>query len=95
MIYALCLSLATPTALPSQLIDINCNYTPSNPSNHWTVGGGSVSTINTITFSPDPYCAKLVVTKNANNTTLVQAYGYNTCDTTNPRRVERAVQATY
>ena len=75
--------------------DINCNYTPSNPSNHWTVGGASVSTINTITFNPDSYCAKLVVTKNANNTTLVQAYGYNTCDTLNPRRVERAVQATY
>ncbi|MBX4206424.1 hypothetical protein KW784_01410 [Candidatus Parcubacteria bacterium] len=73
---------------------VYCNYTPSNPGNHWVVGGALSSTMGTITFLPNPYCATARVVKNG-ATTLIEAKGYNTCDAANPRRVERAVRATY
>ncbi len=74
---------------------INCNKDSANPANQWTVGGSAVSVISLITFLPDPYCAIVTVTKNGNGTTLIESKGYNTCDPANPRRVERAVRATY
>lgn len=74
---------------------ISCNQDSSNPSNTWVVGGSTISTIDHITFLPSPACAVVTVTKNADNTTKIESFGYNTCDTTNPRRVERAVRATY
>lgn len=74
---------------------IECNKDASNPTNQWVVGGSSQSVVNPITFLPEPYCAKLTVTKNADGSTLIEALGYNTCDPTNGRRVERAVRATY
>lgn len=74
---------------------ISCNQDAENPGNQWTVGGASVSVIETITFLPEPSCAKVTVTKNANGKTLVESLGYNTCDSLNPRRVERAVRADY
>lgn len=74
---------------------INCNKDSNNPDNQWVVGGSAVSVINAITFLPDPYCAKVTVTKNINGTTRVESLGYNTCDTSSARRVERAVRATY
>lgn len=73
---------------------IRCNYDALiNSSNQFTVGVTDVSEF-TIYFLPHPYCAKVVVTKTS-NTTKIESYGYNTCDTSNPRRVERAVRATY
>lgn len=74
---------------------ITCNQDSSNSGNQWVVGGSSVSTINYITFLPSPACAVVTVTKNADNTTKIESFGYNTCDSANPRRVERAVRATY
>lgn len=74
---------------------INCNRDSNNSGNQWVVGGSSVSTINRINFLPDPYCAIVTVTKNANGTTNIESKGYNTCDPANRRRVERAVRATY
>lgn len=74
---------------------IYCNEDANNPSNQWVVGGSSVSVINKITFLPDPYCAIVTVTKNADGSTLVQSLGYNTCDSASSRRVERAVKASY
>ncbi|HJL55715.1 MAG: hypothetical protein QGH85_00950 [Candidatus Pacebacteria bacterium] len=50
----------------------------------------------TLDFSPEPYCVTVSVTKyDAPTRTIVESRGYNTCDTTNPRRVERAIRATY
>jgi Tfp pilus assembly protein PilX len=72
---------------------IECNKDQANSSNHFTVGETGVSTF-TMTFLPDPYCAKVTVTKSG-NTTKIESSGYNTCDSTNPRRVERAVRITY
>jgi len=74
---------------------IYCNKDSNNPANEWTVGGGLVSTIDKIGFLPEPYCAIVTVTKNSDGTTLIESLGYNTCDSTNPRRVERAIRATH
>ncbi len=79
---------------PSTGSQVTCNYTPSNTGNSWVVGGNNVSTFGPITFLPNPYCATVTVTKDG-DTTLIESRGYNTCDTSSPRRVERAVRATY
>jgi Tfp pilus assembly protein PilX len=75
---------------------IHCNQDINNPSNPIpsTVGGNTVSTFS-LTFNPDPYCAIVTVTKANDNTTKIESLGYNTCDPTNPRRVERAVRVSY
>jgi Tfp pilus assembly protein PilX len=74
---------------------ITCNQDAANPDNEWVVGGADVSMVEYITFLPEPYCAKVIVTKHDSGTTTIESLGYNTCDLTNPRRVERAVRATY
>lgn len=78
---------------------IFCNQDASNPSNPipTTVGGNAVSTFR-VNFLPNPYCAIVTVTKDYINDALVttiESKGYNTCDPSNPRRVERAVRAVY
>ena len=73
---------------------IECNKDAQNPSNQFVVGASPVSTF-TMHFLPDPYCAVVTVTKNPDNTTVINSLGYNTCDTSNPRRVERAIQVSY
>ncbi len=79
-------------------VPIECNRDPVNaavpPGNQWVVGGSSVSSF-TMTFLPEPYCATVTVTKNLDGTTQIESKGYNTCDPNSPRRVERAVRATY
>jgi Tfp pilus assembly protein PilX len=72
-----------------------CNLDANNTANTWFVGGSNVSTINYISFQPDPYCAIVTVTKNVDGTTQIESFGYNTCDSSNLRRVERAVRAKY
>lgn len=81
--------------LPSTSSTIYCNRDNNNMGNQWIVGGNGVNTFTfTMTFNPDPYCAVVTVTKSG-NTTRIESRGYNTCSATNPRRVERAVSATY
>ena len=74
---------------------IFCNKDVNNPSNQWVVGGSYTSVINRINFLPDPYCAIVTVTKSLTGSTRIESLGYNTCDLSNSRRVERAVRATY
>lgn len=74
---------------------IYCNKDANNPSNEWVVGGSYTSVINSITFLPDPYCAIVTVTKNLTGGTKIESLGYNTCDTSSSRRVERAVRVIY
>ncbi|MFA5838534.1 MAG: pilus assembly PilX N-terminal domain-containing protein [Candidatus Paceibacterota bacterium] len=57
------------------------------------VGGQSVSIFN-INFSPDPFCATVTVDKSGNRT-IIESRGYNTCDVSNARRVERGIRVTY
>jgi Tfp pilus assembly protein PilX len=86
---------------------IDCNRDATNASNgqggnQFTVGGSQsaqtgigLSIMNKITFLPDPYCAIVTVTKNIDGSTQIESKGYNTCDPSNPRRVERAVKVSY
>lgn len=74
---------------------IFCNKDANNPGNQWVVGGSYTSVINRIDFLPDPYCAVVTVSKGLSGETTIESMGYNTCDPSNPRRVERAVRATY
>ena len=84
---------AFATNTPASLVF--CNKDASNLTNEWLVGGASVSTINRINFLPDPFCAIVTVTKAPNGSTLIESKGYNTCDASSSRRVERAVRARY
>ncbi|OHB11481.1 MAG: hypothetical protein A3H60_02480 [Candidatus Zambryskibacteria bacterium RIFCSPLOWO2_02_FULL_44_12b] len=62
-----------------------------------SVGGSYVSTF-TFNFSPEPYCTIVTVTKAYIGSVLwttIESKGYNTCDTSNPRRLERAVRVKY
>jgi len=50
----------------------------------------AVTTFNLTTNS----CATVTVTKSLNDTTI-ESRGYNTCDTSNPKRVERGIKVSY
>lgn len=78
------------------IVTISCNQNGANPvnPNPATVGGTDRSTF-TLTFLPDPYCAKVTVTKSTDGKTKIESLGYNSCDISNPRRVQRAVRASY
>ncbi len=83
----------------STVSQISCNYDGiQNADNeNMQVGGLTTSEFN-ITFNPEPYCTKVTVTKayqGGNLTTKIESRGYNTCDSSNPRRVERAVRIEY
>lgn len=66
-----------------------------------SVGGGGDSnptSIFTFTLTPEPYCVSVFVTKTYVSNVLrttIESRGYNTCDSSNPRRVERAIRAIY
>jgi Tfp pilus assembly protein PilX len=74
---------------------IYCNKDANNLANEWVVGGSYTSVIPQISFSPDPYCAVVTITKGLDGSTRIESQGYNTCDTNNPRRVQRSVRVTY
>lgn len=79
--------------------NIFCNQDANNSTNPTPqlVGGNNESTF-LLTFNPDPYCARVIVRKSfsgGNIVTTIDSYGYNSCDTSNPRRVQRAVRAIY
>lgn len=70
---------------------ITCNGSSSS------VGGNPLSTFS-FTLTPDIYCVSVSVTKAYVGSVLrttIESKGYNTCDSSNPRRVERAVRAIY
>ena len=67
---------------------ISCNGTDS------FVGGSSVSVFE-INLFPDPYCARVRVEKFNDGTTRIESKGYNSCDSSNSRRVERAIKVSY
>jgi len=53
-----------------------------------------------IAYPDKPYCADVLVRKQWDSaglvsTTTVTSRGYNTCDTSNPRRIQRALEFSY
>ncbi len=61
-------------------------------------GGGNANPTSIFYFNmnqgsdPEPYCAIVTVTKNTDGSTYIKSRGYNTCDPSNPRRVERGIE---
>lgn len=74
----------------------------SDISAGWGAGGqeidlGNEAATSTFTVTVDPganRCAEVQVAK-AGGATRIESRGYNTCDTDSPRRIERALRATY
>ena len=70
---------------------------------NFTVGGSSGQSNFTITFLPQKYCTEVRVTRRRAQpsalppikSTTIEALGYNDCDSTNPRRVQRAIGVSY
>lgn len=80
--------------------DITNSSSPVGTSTANLIGGGGTSNPTSVfsfllssnTALP---CAVVTVTKNADGSTYIKSRGYNTCDTSNPRRMERGVEVTY
>lgn len=75
---------------PSTSSQIECNE-----QGPWTVGGAPTSNFEfDFSSTGNPYCANVTVIKQG-GVTVIESRGYNTCDPTNRRRVERAVRVGY
>jgi len=87
---------ATSTASAPTPSGTKCNTNDITTSPSWNVVVGPSSGVTTfsVVFSPEPYCATVTVIKNSGDTTI-ESRGYNTCDTTNLRRVERGLKVEY
>lgn len=82
--------------------DINTGQAVAGTSTLSRIGGGGDANPTSVFgfvmnqgTNPVNYCAIVTVTKNTNGTTYIKSRGYNTCDTSNPKRVERGVEVTY
>jgi hypothetical protein len=88
----------------------NSQSVPTNPAQPSLIGGGGDGSVSIFYFDMNqgvnaaPYCSIVEVTKYYMDTngdgvselmTNIRSRGYNTCDTSNPRRVERGVSVTY
>ncbi len=71
------------------LSDISCNEQTFSD-----VGGATGRSVFTVNFPPEPYCAIVTVLKQATST-VIESRGYNTCETGDPRRVERALRVQF
>lgn len=79
-------------ATTTPLQNINCNNTAITVTR-----AGATSTFS-ITLSPNPYCVNVTIAKgyvSGSPTTKIESRGYNSCSTTNTRRMERAILVNY
>jgi len=84
-------------SVPTPPITTVCNGQDITASSEWNLSGLSPTravTTFSITFPPKENCVTVIVIKDSGNTTL-ESRGYNTCNTSNPRRVERGVRVSY
>lgn len=68
----------------------------NSTANNWTIveqASNAATTTFDVGFEGEQ-CAKVVVNKDSGNT-RIESRGYNTCNTDDPRRVERGLRATY
>ena len=85
-------SARSPNPSAPQCNAQNINITSSNSTNN------SATTNFTFSLTPAPYCANVSVYKITDNgilLTTIDSRGYNTCDTTDLSRVERALRIKY
>ena len=82
-------------------VSISTGATLQGTSTLALIGGGGSNRTSTFGFvlnqgvSPTNYCVIVTVTKNLSGSTYIKSRGYNTCDTNNPRRIERGIEVTY
>lgn len=94
----------------NQAITTSSQMVPTNPPTPSRIGGGGNANPISIFFldfnlgtPPLPYCAVVTVEKKSDTSdptnpyikTVVESRGYNTCDVSNRRRVERAIRVLY
>lgn len=72
------------------------NYTCFNNSSAWSSVNPGTWTLPDLTITGGG-CAKVTITKPSptGSSSRIESRGYNTCDTNNPRRVERALSIDY
>jgi hypothetical protein len=92
-----CLGMTLATSTGND-INSDCDPDIDNDSG-WCVDGASLTpnsakTKFRIQYPDKPYCADVIVEKNG-ATTKITSRGYNTCDETNTRRIQRALQFSY
>jgi hypothetical protein len=64
----------------------------------WTITGNPNSAITTFNLTDSgtgTHCVTVVVNNKSDDTTEIDSRGYNTCDTSNPKRVERGIKVKY
>lgn len=73
---------------------ITCNGGGVNVT--YSSSGGTYTRTFTLNLGtpPDAACAQVTVTKTNTPSTIMESRGYNTCDTNNPKRTERAIRIT-
>lgn len=89
---------STDSASPSSLYCADVDITASD----WNVSNQTSNSATTqfrINFPAGPYCVDVWVVKDSSNpstpNTRIESRGRNTCDTSNPKRVERALRTAY
>ena len=76
--------------------NVTCNNQSSTVGGSADVVAGFARSVFTFNFAPEPSCVVVTVLKQmAGTATKIESKGYNTCDPSNARRVERAIRATY
>lgn len=95
---------ATPSQPTPPSSDVKCNNLDVD-DDLWSIttnADGSVTTKFAFDFPPQTYCAMVTVTKSADLRTKIESRGYNnasrslsSCQSSNPRTVERAIRVNY
>lgn len=91
--------VADPLVLQSDILCDGKQITLSAPSDtKWDVPAATLTAdagVTTFTLVyPDGTCADIQVVKDTTNGSIFTSDGYNTCDNTNPRRINRTIQVT-
>jgi len=98
-------STASTITCATQTISTDSQTVPTNPPQFSLIGGGGDAKQTSIFYfdmnqgsNPVLYCAIVTVKKyytGPDLITYIKSRGYNTCDTSNSRRVERGIEVTY
>ncbi|MEK7530880.1 MAG: hypothetical protein AAB573_03345 [Patescibacteria group bacterium] len=79
----------------SPLVDVSCGAASSTLVRE-IVGTSATTTFSfQLSSSITRPCVTVIVAKSVPAKTKIESAGYNTCVTTNPRRIERAIRVTY
>jgi Tfp pilus assembly protein PilX len=98
-IFATSSSSRTPSPSSPDCASQSININPSQTTSNSATTQFSFQIPNTLPSGGSaPYCVTVLVSKTVNNnivSTTIDSRGYNTCDTNDPARVERALRVRY